>query len=34
MKASVLNFEEKNHNLGLSTFKLPASTKILLGLTR
>jgi len=21
MKASVLNFEEKNHNLGLSTFK-------------
>jgi len=29
MKESVLSFEEKNpHNLGLPTFKLPASTKI------
>jgi len=27
MKESVLSFEEKEHNLGLPTFKLPASTK-------
>jgi len=28
MKETVLNFEEKQHNLGLPTFKLPASTKL------
>ena len=27
MKESVLSFEEKQHNLGLTNFKLPASTK-------
>ena len=32
MKESVLSFEKK-HNLGLPTFKLPASTNILLRLT-
>ena len=26
MKESALTFEEKQHNLGLNTFKLPAST--------
>ena len=34
IKESVLSFEEKQHNLGLPTFKLPASTKTLLRLTR
>ena len=35
MTNSVLSFEEKKqHNLGLPTFKLPASTKHLLRLTR
>ena len=36
MEESVWSFEEKQqqHNLGLPTFKLPASTKILLRLTR
>jgi len=34
MKESVLSFEQKKHNLGLPTFKLPASTKSLLRLTR
>jgi len=36
MEESVLSFEEKQqlHNLGLPTFKLPASTKNLLRLTR
>ena len=34
MKESVLSFEEKQHNLGLPTFQLPASTKHLLRLTR
>ena len=35
MKESVLSFEEKtHHNLGLPTFKLPASTKNILRLTR
>jgi len=35
MKESVLSFEEKQqHNLGLPTFNLPASTKHLLRLTR
>ena len=35
MKESVLSFDEKQQrNLGLPTFKLPASTKILLRLTR
>jgi len=35
MKESVLSFEEKQqHNLGLPTFKLSASTKHLLRLTR
>jgi len=34
MKESVLRFEEKKNNLGLSTFQLPASTKHLLRLTR
>ena len=33
MKESVLSFEEKKHNLGFPTFKLPASTKHLLRLT-
>ena len=33
MKQSVLSFEEKKHNIGLPTFKLPASTNILLRLT-
>jgi len=33
MKESWLSFEEKKHNLGLPTFKLPASTKHLLRLT-
>jgi len=27
MKECVLSFEEKNNNLGLPTFKLPASTQ-------
>jgi len=31
MKESV---KEKQHNIGLPTFKLPASTNICLGLTR
>jgi len=31
---NVLNFEEKQHNLGLPTFKLPTSSKYLLRLTR
>ena len=26
MKESVLSFEEKQHNLGLTTFKMPACT--------
>ena len=33
MKESVLSFVEKNYNLGLPTFKLPASTNDLLRLT-
>ena len=33
MKESVLSFEEKPHNIGLPTFKLPTSTKHLLILT-
>ena len=34
MKESVLSFEgKKQHNLGLPTYKLPASTKNLLRLT-
>jgi len=28
MKESVLSFEKQQHNLGLPTLKLPASTKI------
>ena len=33
MKEAVLSFEEeKKHNLGLSTFKMPASTKHILRL--
>ena len=34
MKESVLSFKEKQHNLGLPTFKLRASTKTILRLTR
>ena len=35
MREPVLSLEKKQqHNLGLSTFKLPASTKIILRLTR
>ena len=34
MKESVLSFEEKQHNLGLSTLKLPTSTERRLRLTR
>jgi len=34
MKESVLSVEEKKHNFGLATFKLPASTNTLLRLTR
>ena len=36
MKKSVLSFEQKakQYNIGLPTFKLPASTKNLLRLTR
>ena len=30
MKESVLSFEEKEHYLGLTTFKLPVSTKHLI----
>ena len=33
MKESVLSFEEKQHDLGLPTFKLPASDKNRLRLT-
>ena len=33
MKESVLSFEEKQHNLGLPIFKLPASTNSMLRLT-
>jgi len=33
MKESVLGIDEKQHNLGLPTFKLPASTKTGLRLT-
>ena len=34
MKESVLSFEGKKYNLGLTTFKLPASIKHILRLTR
>jgi len=34
MQKYVLSFEEKQHNLGLPTFKLPASTKHILRLIR
>jgi len=34
MKESVLSFEVKQHSIGLPTFKLPASTKTHLRLTR
>jgi len=34
MKESVLSFEEKQHNLGLPTFKLPASANTILRLSR
>jgi len=34
MKESVLSLKRKQHNLGLPTFKLPASTANLLRLTR
>jgi len=33
MKESVLSLKEKQHNLGLHTFKFPASTENLLRLT-
>ena len=33
LKESVLSLKEKQHNIGLPTFKLPASTKNLLRLT-
>ena len=33
MKESVVSFEEKKHNFGLPTFKLPASTTHRLRLT-
>jgi len=33
IKESVLSFEEKQHNLGVPTFKLPTSTKYILRLT-
>ena len=34
IKESVLSVEEKQHNIGLATFELPASTNNLLRLTR
>jgi len=33
MMESVLSYEEKKHNFGLSTFTLLASTNTLIGLT-